>query len=133
MAYSAPASGARLACGIPASSAEASRSSSAVMKPSPRICASTIRPRERANSALAIGEYFDGAFKSPAMSADSASVRLRAGLPKQRRRIDAEGAAAEVHAVEIELEDVRFRQPRFQPQRQRHLLQLAREGAVGAQ
>ena len=82
MAYSAPASGARLACGMPAICAEASRSSSAVMKPAPRICASTMRPRERANSAFEIGEYFDGALSSPAMSADSASVRLRADLPK---------------------------------------------------
>ena len=50
-----------------------------------------------------------------------------------RRRVDAVGAAAEVDAVEVELEDVRLRQPRLQPQRQRELLELAREGAVGAE
>ena len=50
-----------------------------------------------------------------------------------RRRVDAVGAAAEVDAIEVELEDVGFRQPRLEPQRQRELLELAREGAVGAE
>ncbi len=46
------------------------------------------------------------------------------------RRVDAEGAAAEIGAVEIELEDLVLRQPRFQPERQEGLLDLALERAL---
>ena len=42
-----------------------------------------------------------------------------------RRRVDAEGAAAHVGAVEIELQNLVLRQPRFEPQREERLLHLA--------
>ena len=47
-----------------------------------------------------------------------------------RRGVDAEGAAAEIGAVEIELEDVVLRQPHFQPHRQEGFLHLALDGAL---
>ena len=47
-----------------------------------------------------------------------------------RRRVDPEGAAAEIGAVEIELEDLVLRQPHLQPQRQERLLDLALDGAL---
>ena len=50
-----------------------------------------------------------------------------------RRRVHAEGAAAHIGAVEIELEDLVLGQPRFQPQREKRLLDLAVERALVAQ
>ena len=47
-----------------------------------------------------------------------------------RRGVDAERAAAEIGAVEIELQDLVLGQPRFQPQREERLLDLALDGAL---
>ena len=47
-----------------------------------------------------------------------------------RRRVHAERAGAEIGALEIELEDVVFRKPRFQPQRQKGLAHLALDRAL---
>src|SRR5260370_1056932 len=55
-----------------------------------------------------------------------AEIILRGG-------IDAERAAAHVGAVEIELEDLVFRQPGLQPDRQKCLLDLAFDGAFVAE
>src|SRR6516165_4991110 len=46
------------------------------------------------------------------------------------RRIDAERAAAEIGAVEIELEDLVLRQPYLKPQREKRFLDLALDGAL---
>jgi len=46
------------------------------------------------------------------------------------RRIDAEGAAAEIGTVEIEFEDLVLRQPYFKPQREERFLDLALDGAL---
>src|SRR5262245_5668035 len=46
------------------------------------------------------------------------------------RRIDAEGAAAEIGAVEIEFENLVLRQPYFKPQREERFLDLALDGAL---
>ena len=50
-----------------------------------------------------------------------------------RRRVDAEGAAAHVGAVEIELEDLVLGQPRLKPHRQEGFLDLAVERALVGQ
>ena len=50
-----------------------------------------------------------------------------------RGRIDAEGAAAHIGAVEIQLEDLVLGQPRFQPHRQERLLDLALDRALVGQ
>ena len=50
-----------------------------------------------------------------------------------RRRLDAVGAAAEIHAVEIDLEDVALAQAHLQPQGEDQLLQLAAERALRRQ
>ncbi len=47
-----------------------------------------------------------------------------------RRGVDAVGAAAEIGAVEIKLEDFFFRQPRLQPHGEERLLHLALERAL---
>src|SRR5262252_9284796 len=49
---------------------------------------------------------------------------------KLRRRIDAERAAAEIGAVEIEFEDLVLRQPYLKPQREKRFLDLALDGAL---
>src|SRR5215469_16000608 len=46
------------------------------------------------------------------------------------RRIDAEGAAAEISAVEIEFENLVLRQPYFEPQREERFLDFALDGAL---
>src|SRR5215831_2508479 len=46
------------------------------------------------------------------------------------RRIHAEGAAAEIGAVEIEFEDLVLRQPYFEPQREERFLDFALDGAL---
>ena len=50
-----------------------------------------------------------------------------------RRGVDAEGAAAEIGAVEVELQDLVLGQPRLQPDRQERLLDLALDGALVGQ
>ena len=51
---------------------------------------------------------------------------------EMRRAVDAEGAAAHIGAVEIELEDFVLGQPGFQPDRQERLVDLALDGALVA-
>src|SRR5262252_9247614 len=46
------------------------------------------------------------------------------------RRIDAEGAAAEIGAVEIEFENLVLRQPYLEPQREERFLDFALDGAL---
>ena len=84
-------------------------------------------------SGLARGEYFEGAFKQAGDERRFRQRQLARRLAEiaPRRRVDAVGAAAQIDAVEIELEDVRLRQPRLEPDRERQLLELARERAVG--
>ncbi len=50
-----------------------------------------------------------------------------------RRRVDAEGAAAHIGAVEVELEDLVLGEARFEPQGEECLLDLALDGALVAQ
>ena len=52
---------------------------------------------------------------------------------EMRRAVDAEGAAAHIGAVEIELQDFVLGQPRLQPDRQKRLVDLALDGALVAQ
>ncbi len=52
---------------------------------------------------------------------------------EMRRAVDAEGAAAHIGAVEIELQDLVLGQPRLQPDREERLLDLALDGALVAQ
>ena len=47
-----------------------------------------------------------------------------------RRAVDAEGAAAHIGAIEVELENLVLAQPRLQPERQKRLLHLALDGAL---
>ena len=75
-------------------------------------------PRRRAHQA---GEH--GGFRDGELLRRLAEIALR-------RRLDAVGAGAEIDAVEIELDDLGLAELAFQPQRQRHLLHLAGEGAL---
>ena len=52
---------------------------------------------------------------------------------EMRRAVDAEGAAAHVGAVEIELQDFVLGQPRLEPDRQEGFVDLALDGALVAQ
>ncbi len=52
---------------------------------------------------------------------------------EMRRAVDAEGAAAHIGAVEIELEDLVLGQAPFQPDREEGLVDLALDGALVAQ
>ena len=52
---------------------------------------------------------------------------------EMRRAVDAEGAAAHIGAVEIELQDFVLGEPRLQPDRQKRLVDLALDGALVAQ
>ena len=74
----------------------------------------------------------DGDFTSPASSAASASVKCLRGFAEitLRRLLDAIGAGAEIDPVQIHLQDLRLGEFVLQPQRQQHLLQLARDRAL---
>ena len=61
------------------------------------------------------------------------NVAGRLGEVPARRRLDAEGAGAQIDPVEIDREDLRLGEPVLQPQRQQQLLDLAFEGAPGRQ
>ena len=93
---------------------------------------STSLARARAAGRLMCGAYLVGALNRPASIADSASVRSLAGLAEIviRRRHDAEGAAAHIGAVEIELEDLVLGQVELEPERQEGFLDLALERAL---
>ena len=52
---------------------------------------------------------------------------------KLRRRVDAESAAAEIGAIEIQLENLVLRQPHFEPERKECFLDLALDGALVGQ
>ena len=93
-------------------------SSSTVRKPASTILPSTLRARARAMAGLEAGENFDGALSRPASMAASASVSVAGRLAEEalRGRLDAVGAAAEVDAIEIDLEDVALAQAHLQPQ-----------------
>ena len=80
----------------------------------------TTRARARAAPGFAAGEYLEGAFKRPAISAASGNVSSLADLSKYRlaRRLDAVGAAAEIDLVQVEFENLLLREPDLQPERQ---------------
>ena len=52
---------------------------------------------------------------------------------EMRRAVDAEGAAAHIGAVEIELQDLVLGEPRLQPDREERLVDLALDGALVGQ
>ena len=55
-------------------------------------------------------------------------------LKKRRaRRFHAVGAAAEVHPIEVELENVRLVEAQLQPEGQHQFLELAHQGALGGE
>ena len=60
-------------------------------------------------------------------------VARRLAEVEVRRRVDAEGAAAHIGAVEVELEDLVLGEARFEPQGEERLLDLALDGALVAQ
>ena len=62
-------------------------------------------------------------------------VTSAALLLKKRRAAEFHpvGAAAEVHPIEVELENVRLVEAQLQPQRQHQLLELAHQGALGGE
>ena len=69
------------------------------------------------------------------MIAASPMLRWSAPWPKKRARrgVDSVGAAAEIDAVQIELEDLVLAELALQRQRQDRFLDLAPEGAVVGQ
>ena len=60
-------------------------------------------------------------------------VARRLGEEPSRRRLDTVRSGAEVHPVEVQLQDVAFAEAHLQPQRQHQFLELASPCALGAQ
>ena len=76
---------------------------------------------------LACGAYFDGALNKAGKHRRFREIHVADRLAeiKLRRRFDAIVAAAQIGAVEIELEDFVLGEPRLDPQREEGLMDLA--------
>ena len=105
------------------------------MKPASTRLSSTTLARARAAGRLICGAYLVGALNRPASIADSGKVDVARRLVEVEMRgaVDAEGAAAHIGAVEIELQNFVLGQPRLQPDREKGFLDLALDGALVAQ
>ena len=79
-----------------------------------------------------VGGVFGGRLEQPRQHGGFRQVHVARRLVEVvlRRRVDPEGAAAEIGAVEVEFEDLGLGQPHLQPQRQERLLDLALDGAL---
>ena len=96
------------------------------------MSASTMRARRSAPSGLWLGASRDGDCTRPGQHRrfGERQVPRRFAEIALRRAFDAVGAGAEIDAVEIELEDLRFAEFVFEPERQHHFLRLARDRAL---
>ena len=106
-----------------------------VMKPASTRLSSTTLARARAAGRLMCGAYLVGALNRPASIAASARVDVARRLVEVEMRgaVDAEGAAAHIGAVEIELQDLVLGQPGLEPDREEGFLDLALDGALVVQ
>ena len=109
--------------------------SSAVMKPASRIFSSTLLPRcdglLGAGARSVLGRRLeqagdDGRFGQREIASGLAEVAVGG-------RLDAVGAAAEIDAVEVELENVTLAELELEPERHDELLELAGQRALGAE
>ncbi len=102
------------------------------MKPASTRLSSTTLARARAAGRLMCGAYLVGALNRPASIAAFGEVHVARRLVEieLRRAVDAEGAAAHIGAVEIELEDLVLGQARFEPHGEERFVDLALDGAL---
>ena len=102
------------------------------MKPASTRLSSTTLARARAAGRLTLGENFGRRLEQAGQHRGFGEIDVARRLVEivLRRRVDAEGAAAHIGAVEIKLEDLVLGQPRFQPHRQEGFLDLALERAL---
>jgi len=105
---------------LPIREEDAAASSSGVMRPARSICASTSRPRVVAALGPQRG-IFGRSFQESGDDGRFGERQLLCRLAKvaMRRGVDAVGAAAEIDAVQIELEDVGLRKPCLEPDGER--------------
>ena len=106
-----------------------------VMKPASTRLSSTTLARARAAGRLMCGRVFGRRLEQAGQHRGFGEVHVARRLVEieMRRAVDAEGAAAHIGAVEIELQDLVLGQARLQPDREEGLLDLALDGALVGQ